>query len=183
MKGKPKQEFEIKTPKLFGEKAVGKTFAEKSKNIIGRKFTVYAKDIWERSQKYYYKFDFKIEDLKDDKLVTSFKGHEISRAFISKSVRKFSTRIDLYIKGKTKSDFILVLKPLIITTMNVKTSVSRNIRREVKRFLELYIRENTLDKIVQDIISDNLQRDLKKSLNAIYPISTVEIRKSEVKLK
>lgn len=181
MKGKSKQEFEIRTPELFGEKTIGKTFADKSKKLVGRKFTVYAKDIWERSQKYYYKFDFKVEGLEDNNLVTSFKGHDISRAFISKFVRKFSTRIDLYVKGKTKDNFTLVLKPLIITTMNVKTSVAENIRKEVRRFLELYIKENTLDRIVQDIISDDLQRDLKKSLNAIYPISTLEIRKSEVK--
>lgn len=181
MKGKTKQEFEIKTPELFGEKIVGKTFADKTKKIVGRKFTVYAKDIWERTQKYYYKFDFKIEDIKDNELVTSFKGHDISRAFISKSVRKFSTRIDLCVKSQTKDGFILALKPLVITTMNVKTGVSENIRKEIRRFLELYIKENTLDRIVKDIVSDDLQRDLKKSLNAIYPISTVEIRKSEVK--
>jgi len=181
MKGKSKQEIEIKTPKLFGEKIIGKTFADKPKKILGRRFSVYARDILERGQKYYYKFNFKVEHLEEDKVVASFKGHDISRAFISKSVRKFSTRIDLYVKGKTKDNFTVVLKPLIITTMNVKTSVAKNIRREVKRFLELYIRENILDRIVQDIISDDLQRDLKKSLNAIYPISILEIRKSEVK--
>ena len=183
MKGKPKQEFEIRLPKLFGKKIIGKTFADKPKKIGGRKFTVYAKDIWDKTQKYYYKFDFKVDGIKDKELITSFRGHQISRAFISKNVRKFSTRIDLYIREKTKDGIDLILKPLIITTMNVKTSIVKSIRKEAKKFLELYIRENTLNKIVQDIISDDLQRDLKKSLNAIYPISIVEIRKTEVRSK
>jgi small subunit ribosomal protein S3Ae len=183
MKRKLKNEFEIKLPKLFKEKIVGKTFADKDHKIIGRKFTVYAKDIWDKTQKYYYKFNFKIDKIGEKGITTSFIGHEVSRAFISKNVKKSSTRIDLYVKGKTKDGIIFVLKPIVITTMNVKTSIARSIRKEIRKFIELYIKENNLDKIIKEIISDDLQRDLKKSLNAIYPVSIVEIRKSEVKLK
>jgi small subunit ribosomal protein S3Ae len=181
MKGKPKKEFKIKLPKLFDEKIIGKTFADKPKKIIGRKLIIYAKDIWENTLKYYYKLCFRIDSIKENDAITSFVGHEVSRAFISKNVKKNSTRIDLYVKGNTKDNKVLVLKPIVITTRRVKTSVAKAIRNEMKKFLELYIKENSLDKIVKDIVSDDLQRDLRKTLNVIYPLSVVEIRKSELK--
>jgi len=181
MKAKTKKEFNIKLPKLFNEKFIGKTFADKPKKIIGRKLIVYARDIWENTLKYYYKLCFRIDSVEDDIASTIFVGHEISKAFISKNVKKNSTRIDLYVKGKTKDNKILVLKPIVITTKRVKTSVASAIRREMNKFLELYIKENSLDKIVKDIMSDDLQKDLRKTLNTIYPLSVVEIRKSELK--
>ncbi|HIE41418.1 MAG TPA: hypothetical protein EYP80_02015 [Candidatus Aenigmarchaeota archaeon] len=179
--GKLKKEFEIKLPRLFDEKIIGKTFVDKPKKIIGRKLIIYARDIWENTQKYYYKFAFKINEVKENEALVEFVGHEIARAFISKNVKRHSTRIGLYIKGNTRDGIMLVLKPIVITTKKVKTSIARSIRNEMKKFLELYISENNIDKIIRDIISDDLQRYLKKSLNIIYSISIVEIRKSEVK--
>jgi len=182
MKGKTKKEFDIVLPKLFGEKTIAKTIADKPSKVVGRNLSVYAREIDEKSRKYYYKFNFKIVKVEDNKALTSFIGHEVSRSFISENVKKFSTRIDGYVKKKTKDDIELCLKVFIVTAKNVKTSIARNIRKKAKNFLELYISGNEFDKIINRILIDELQRDLKKILNTIYPISVVEIRKSEVKL-
>ena len=181
MAAKPKKEFNIKLPKLFDEKIIGKTLADHQRKIIGRKFTIYAKDIWENTPKYYYKLSFRIDSVENSNAIASFIGHEISRAFISKNVKKNSTRIDSYIKGITKDNATIVLKPIVITAKRVKTSVASAIRKEMNKFLELYIKENSVDKIIKDIVSDDLQKDLRKTLNVIYPLSVVEIRKSELK--
>lgn len=181
MKAKSKKEYQITLPKLFGEKVIGITKADKPDKIIGRKFSIYLRDIDEKAQKYYYKFEFKVSKVGGDKALTSFVGHEVSRSFISKSVKKFSTRINGYIKEKTKDGKILILKPLIVTAKNVQTSVAKSIRKKIENFLELYISGNDFEDIINKMLSDELQRDSKKVLNTIYPISVVEIRKSEIK--
>ena len=75
----------------------------------------------------------------------------------------------------------MILKPLVVTAKNVKTSVAKNIRKKIENFLELYICGNDFEQIMNKILDDELQRDSKKILNTIYPISVVEIRKSEIK--
>jgi small subunit ribosomal protein S3Ae len=183
MKGKTKKEYQIISPKLFGKKLIGKTKADKPDKIIGRKFSIYLRDIDRKAQKYYYKFDFKISKVEGDKALTSLVGHEVSRSFVSRSIKKFSTKIDGYIKEKTKDGRELILKPLVITAKNVQTSVAKSIRKKIENFLELYISGNDFEKIMNSILNDELQRDSKKILNTIYPISVVEIRKSEIKIK
>jgi len=181
MKGKIKKEYEIILPKIFGEKVIGKTMADKPDKVIGRKFSVYFRDIDKKTQKYYYKFYFKINKVENDRALTTIAGHEVSRSFISKNVKKFSTRIDGYIKEETKDGKKLILKPIVVTAKNVQTSIAKNIRKKMKNFLELFISGNNFEQIINKILSDELQRDAKKILNTIYPISVVEIRKSEVK--
>ncbi len=181
MKAKTKKEYQIKLPTIFGEKIIGKTKGDKPEKIIGRKFSVYLRDIDEKAQKYYYKFDFKISKIEEDKALTSIGGHEISRSFISKGVKKFSTRIDGYVKEKTKDGRELILKPFVVTAKNIQPSVAKRLRKKMEKFLELYISGNNFEDIMNKILNDELQRDSKKILNIIYPISIVEIRKTEVK--
>lgn len=181
MKGKTKKEFQIVLPKIFKEKAVGITKADKPEKITGRKFSLYLRDIDEKAQKYYYKFYFKITKVEGNEALTSIVGAEVSRSFVSKSIKRFSTRINGYVKEKTKDGKELILKPLVVTAKNVQTSVARNIRKKMENFLELFISGNEFEKIMEKILNDELQRDSKKILSTIYPVSVIEIRKIELK--
>ena len=182
MKGKVKKEFNILLPKLFGEKTISKTMADKPEKIMGRKFSVYARDASPETQKYYYKFSFKVTNIEGDNAITSFVGHEVSRSFVSRCVKSDSTRIDGYVVGKTKDDVELILKPFIVTPRKVKSSVATSIRIKLEDYLKTYVSKNNLDVIVKQILSDDLQRKLKKTISIVYPINLIEIRKTEIKL-
>ncbi|MCK4429151.1 MAG: hypothetical protein KAU95_02155 [Candidatus Aenigmarchaeota archaeon] len=183
MKGKVKKEFNILLPKLFGERVVSKTMADKPDKIMGRKFSVYARDVSPETQKYYYKFSFKVTKIEDDKAMCSFVGHEVSRSFISRCVKTDSTRIDGYVICKTKDDVELILKPFIVTPRKVKSSVATDIRIKLEDSLKTHVSKNNLDAIVKGILSDDLQRKLKKTISLVYPINLIEIRKTEIKIK
>ncbi len=182
MKGKVKKEYQILLPKLFGEKIIGRTISDKPDKITGRKFSVYARNIDPNIRKYYYKFNFKIIKIEENKAITSLAGYEVSRSFISKSVKEFSTRIDGYVIGKTKDDIEVILKPFVVTAKNVKSSIASNIRKKIEEYLKSYISDNNLETIIKRILNDDLQRDVKKILNIIYPISVIEIRKIQIKI-
>ncbi|MCK4730035.1 MAG: hypothetical protein KAT28_01830 [Candidatus Aenigmarchaeota archaeon] len=182
MKGKIKKEFQIIAPKFFGGAAIGITRADKPDKIIGRKLSIYAGDLNKNMKKYYYKFHFKITDIEEDKANCAFVGYEVSKSYLSKNIRKFSTRIDGRIKGKTKDDKEIVLKVFVTTVKNVQTSVAKVIRQKIENFIDLSLLGNELDALMTKILNDELQRDLKKVLNIIYPISTVEIMKAEINI-
>lgn len=178
---KTKTDYPILCPKFFGEKVIGSTPADKPNKLIGRNLTVYGRQIDKRFPKHYYKFTFKINELDGENLKTAFVGHEVSRAYMSRNVRLFSTRIDSYIRGVSEDGYLVTLKPILITSTNVCSSIAVKLRKELSKFLRLYIQKNDMETITKEIMSDELQGYLKKSLNAIYPINTLEIRKSEVK--
>jgi ribosomal protein S3AE len=178
---KSKLEYPIVSPKIFGEKPIGSTAADKPAKFIGRNVTIYGKAIEKNFPKQYYKFTFKIEKLEDNVLKTGFVGHEVSRAYMSKNVRVGSTRIDSVVKEISEDGYAVTLKPIVITSKNICSSIAAKLRKELSKFLKLYIQKNTLEAITKEIMSDELQGYLKKSLNAIYPINILEIRKSEVR--
>jgi len=178
---KSKLEYPILSPKTFGEKPIGSTAADKPAKFIGRNVTVYGRAIERNFPKQYYKFTFKIEKLEDNMLKTGFVGHEVSRAYMSKNVRVGSTRIDSVIKEISEDGYEIKLKPIVITSKNICSSIAAKLRKELSKFLKLYIQKNNLETITNEIMSDELQGYLKKSLNAIYPINILEIRKSEVR--
>ncbi len=182
MKGKMKKEFRIISPKFFGRTVIGVTRADKPDKIIGRKLSLYARDINKNMKKYYYKFHFKITDVEEDKANCSLAGYEVSKSYLSKNIRKFSTRIDGRIAGKTKDGKEIVLKVFVITTRNVQTSVSKVIRQRIENFINLSLSGTEFDALMNKILNDELQRDLKRVLNIIYPISTVEIMKAEINI-
>jgi len=178
---KAKLEYPIVSPKFFGEKIIGSTSSDKTHKMMGRNVTVYGKSIEKGFPKQYYKFTFKVDRLEDGVLKTDFIGHEVSRAYMSKNVRVLSTRVDSYIKEISEDGYEITLKPIIITSKNICSTVAAKLRKELSKFLRLYIQKNNLETITKEIMSDELQGYLKKSLNAIYPINLLEIRKSEVR--
>ncbi|MGC9310611.1 MAG: hypothetical protein ACP5E4_02700 [Candidatus Aenigmatarchaeota archaeon] len=178
---KAKTEYPIVSPKFLGEVSLGMTSADKPHKVIGRNLTVYGRQLERNFPKHYYKFRFKIAALDGDTLRTDFIGHEVSRTYMSRNVRLLSTRIDTNIKEISEDGYEIVLKPIVITSKNICSSVAAKLRKELSKFLRLYIQRNDMETITKEIMSDELQSYLKKSLNAIYPINILEIRKSEIR--
>jgi ribosomal protein S3AE len=178
---KNKLEYPIISPKFLGERNIGFTLADKPHKMVGRNLTVYGRQVDKNLPKHYFKFTFKISGIDGETLKADFIGHEVSRAYISRHVHTGSTRIDSFVKGVSEDGQVVILKPIIVTPTNICTSIVSKLRKELSKFLRLYIQNNDVETITKEIMSDELQGYLKKSLNAIYPINILEIRKSEVK--
>jgi ribosomal protein S3AE len=82
---KSKVEYPIVSPKIFGEKPIGSTAADKPAKFIGRNVTIYGRAIDRSFPKQYYKFTFKVEKLENNILKTVFVGHEVSRPICPKT--------------------------------------------------------------------------------------------------
>lgn len=175
-----KKWFRLKAPDMFDGKDLGEGAAQTEEDMIGRTVEVGATDLVKSSRKYYFKVKFKVDKVSGDKARCRFIGHECSRDFITRMIRKRSKRIDDRTKVKTKDDVKVIVKTVCATIKSVGASTQTAIRKDISKNLKETASDTTLDKFIKSIFSGKIQKQLKESGDKIYPLRGIEIRKTEV---
>jgi ribosomal protein S3AE len=175
-----KEWYVMVAPKLFKEKEIGETPVGDAKSLIGRKVDVYLINLIDDLSKYYIKFYFKVNEIKENKAYTEFAGFECLKDYISRMIRYGITRIDI-VQDLTTSDKVkLRVKTIIITSKKMK----RNVEIELKKFIEEKMKKNvetnTLNEFIEKSVSDNIKNSVIDEGSKIYPIRFFEIRKVEI---
>lgn len=176
---KGKEWYQIAVPKFFGDFIIGETMAMDPNQIKGRVIETSLTDITGDPNKYYLKFFFRVDDIKDNKAITKFIGHDCTRDYLSRIVRSRTTRID------TNDIIDLVDNKIRVKTVAISNrSVSNNVASEIRRNIrEIVINELTklkTEEFIRGLIDGNLQSKIRKSLSKVYPLRHFEFRKTEV---
>lgn len=176
---KGKEWYVLLAPKIFKEKEIGETPVGDAKALIGRKVDVYLINLIDDLSKYYIKFYFKVNEIKENRAYTEFAGFECLKDYISRMIRYGIKRIDIVQDLTTSDKTKLRVKTIIITRKKMK----RNVELELKKFIEEKIKKNieanTLDNFIEKSMSDVLKNSIINEGSKIYPIRTFEIRKVE----
>lgn len=180
MAKKAKVSIEIFAPKIFGERFLGITFADKEEKAKGRVLQKYGLEILENPEKYYYIFHFRIKEVRDGKAYTELKEIECSRDFLNRNVRKGTSKIETRIVAKTKEGMKIIYKPFVIVPGRCDSRIGTEIRKRLEELLEDYSSKSTLGKIVEDVVSDSIQKKMVKEIKKIYPIGVFEFRRIEL---
>jgi len=176
---KGKEWYQIVAPSFFGDFVIGETMAIASNQLIGRKVETSLTDITGDTNKYYLKFFFKIEDVKEGKAVTKFVGHDCTRDFLSRIVRTRSTRIDT-------NDIINLLdnkirvKTIAVSNRRVSKSVDSEIRKNISKAVIEELSKLKTEEFIRELIAGNLQNKIRKIISKVYPLRWFEFRKTEV---
>ena len=179
-KKKQKTWYSILSPKEFGEKEIATTLALDSKNIIGRKVTLPLSDITGDFKHFHTMITLKINDIKDLKAYTEYNGQNLISDKIARMVNRWKSRIDAVSDIETKDDHKLRIKTIIITRRRINTSIKSEIRKAILSETGKYCEGHDMGTIVSDIFSNKLQKALFHGAKNIYPLQSVEIRKTEV---
>ncbi|NOQ55598.1 MAG: 30S ribosomal protein S3ae [Nanohaloarchaea archaeon] len=179
-KKKQKTWYSIVSPKQFGEKEIAKTLALDSKNIIGRKVSLPLSDITGDFKHFHTMITLKINEVKDLKAYTEYNGQNLISDKIARMVNRWKSRIDAVSDISTKDDHKLRIKVIVITRRRVNTTIKSEIRKAVFAETEKYCKGHDMETIVSDIFSNKLQKALFHGAKNIYPLQSVEIRKTEV---
>jgi ribosomal protein S3AE len=176
---KGKEWYVLLAPKLFKEKEIGETPVGDAKSLMGRKVDVYLINLIDDLSKYYIKFYFKVNEIKENKAYTEFAGFECLKDYISRMIRYGIKRIDM-VQDLTTSDKVkLRVKTITITSKKMK----RNVEIELKKFVEektkKLIETNTLNEFIEKAINDTLKNSVLNEGSKIYPVRVFEIRKVE----
>ncbi|MBI5061436.1 MAG: 30S ribosomal protein S3ae [Candidatus Aenigmarchaeota archaeon] len=172
--------YEIVAPEMFGSKVVGETLAVDAKQIVGRKISISLLEFGRDFQKFYIKLNLKIQKVEGGKAYAEFVGHEVIAERLYRMVQRRTRRVDCIQETTTKDGKKLRVKTIMILSRRVGTSIKHKARAKLKETVEAIVKEKSLEELIKMIIDDELQRQIWSECKKIYPVSAVEIRKTEV---
>ena len=175
-----KQWYEIMSPKLFGEKVVGETLAVDPKNLIGRKVAVSLMEVSRNYSKFYIKLDLQIDRVEGGKAFTKFVGHDIMRERVYRMVQRHGRRVDVVQDVTTKDGKKVRIKTVFMLIKRVGKSTKDAARKMAKDMVDDMAKEMTFEEMINSIIAGDIQHDIRKECTKIYPIGSIEIRKTEL---
>jgi small subunit ribosomal protein S3Ae len=176
---KGKEWHQIVAPKIFGDFSLGETLSIAPEQIKGRVVETSLTDITGDPNRYYFKFYFKVEEIKDGKAFTTFIGHDCTRDYISRIVRPRTSRIDT-------SDEIALLdnkmrvKTIAISNRAGSRSVESAIRKNVRDIVISEVSKLNTEDFIKQMIDGSLQSKIRKVLSKVYPLRFFEFRKTVV---
>lgn len=176
---KGKEWYQIVAPSFFGDFVIGETMAIEANQLKGRTIETSLTDITGDPNKYYLKFFFKIEDVKENKAITKFIGHDCTRDFLARIVRSRTTRIDTNDVIKLLDNNIRV-KTIAISNRRVSKNVELKIRKNIREIIIGELSKLKTEEFIKELIDGSLQARVRKSISKIYPLRQFEFRKTEV---
>lgn len=174
-----KEWYEIVAPSFFGDFVIGETLAMDPNQLKGRVIETSLTDITGDPNKYYLKFYFKIEDVKNKKAITKFYGHNCTRDFLARIVRKRTTRIDTNDIVELKDNKIRI-KSIAISNRLVSKNIETQIRENIRELIRENVSKLKTEEFIREIIDNKLQMKIRKSISKIYPLRHFEFRKTEI---
>ncbi len=179
-KWKLKRWFTVLAPAMFGSVPIGTTPADKEWKLLGRVFEVTLFDLTGDFSQHHIHLYFQVYDVKEDKALTRFKGHELARDYIKSIIRRKSSKIQAIVDVTTKDGYGLRVTGIVLTTFRCKTSQKRAIGKIMMRILTESASQMTLEEYVKAMIFGKLALQIMEQAKKIYPIRKVEIYKSKL---
>lgn len=173
---KKKRWFTINSPKLMGEKPIGESYLSDINAAVGRNVTVNLMQLTGDMKSQSSSVKFQITGIQDNKLITKICGYNFSPSTIKRFVRRHMTRVDLSLMENTKDNVAIRIKPFLLTREKVSRSVEHALRAKLKEELIDFVKQTPYEELFNMIIKHRLQKELKTTLNKIYPIKNIQIR-------
>ncbi|MCD6487990.1 MAG: 30S ribosomal protein S3ae [Desulfurococcales archaeon] len=179
-KWKLKQWYQVVAPPVFGGIVLGTTPADDPLKLIGRVMEVTLYDITGDLTQVHIHLFFQIIDVKDNRAITRFKGHELSRDYMKSLIRRKSSKITSIFDVTTKDGYGLRITAVVLTSYRCKTSQKKAIRKIMKDIITKAAPQMTLDEMIRAMIFGKFSQEIAEAARKIYPIRKVEIYKSKL---
>ncbi len=177
---KEKSWYTIKTPIAFGDKEIGDTPSREPDFLIGRGVEVTMRELTGDFSKQYIKLKFEVDGVAGDIANTKFTGHKVTTDYVRSMIRRGTSRIDTYVKIKTKDDYKMKLHVLAITTRRSKSSQQKFMRETIMDLVEKVSSEKSFEDVIETSVNGRLASEIYHRAKKIYPLKRVEIIKSTV---
>jgi small subunit ribosomal protein S3Ae len=180
IKGKKKRWFQIIAPKLFRQQVLGELTLYEPHTAMGRCISANLMSLTGDMKRQNVNIKFIINNIGEGKLYTDIAGYEVTPTSIKRMVRRRSSKISLSFLIETGDGKKARIKPILLTRGDVKQSVLTKLRKETEEAIKSEAKKAKLSILIEDLVNHRLQVGLKKHLNKLHPIRTVEIK--ELKL-
>lgn len=175
-----KEWYPILAPNMFRNVLLGETFVYGPEQVMGKSLSQNLMALTNDVKKQGINVSFEVVSVEKNTAYTDITGYKMVTSSIRRLVRRNIGKIDMSFACTTSDGKNLRLKPLIITRMDVVSSIATKIRKNAQDYLVKHVSNSTYENFANDLVSHKLQEDLKKVLSKIYPLRICEIRSMEV---
>lgn len=176
---KKKKWFAINSPKLFGEKQIEETVAEKPELLVNRIVSPTVREIGGNPKKSFYNLDFKIFEVQGLKANTKLAGHQLKGSYLKRFIRRRASKIELT-QFVTAKDNIKVKVKTIVLTERKATGIQRTaIRKAVIDIVEKDARKIDSEKFIFDLVFGDIEHRINKAIKNIILIKKIEVVQSK----
>lgn len=175
-----KQWYEILAPPMFGEKVVGETLAVEPRHLIGRTLQVSLIELIRDYSKFYMKLNLQIERVEGQKAYTKLLGHDVMRERVYRLVQHYGRRVDVIQDMTTKDGVKVRVKTVFVLLKRVGSSMKDATRKAAKAKIDELVPKLTFEELINSVLKGEMQAEVRKTASKVYPIASLEIRKTEV---
>ena len=179
---KKKRWYELVAPEIYSEKIIGEAFVEAPEDLVGKVVQVNMMNLLGSPRKQSFSAKLRVEQVQGNKGLTKPIKLAMLPASVKRLIRSGKNRVDLSFKVESKDGIVLRVKPLIITKTRASKSTLTDIRAKATELLETYAKEHTFEEMFDAASRSLIQKELKLTLEKIFPLRLVEIRVLEIEL-
>ena len=172
--------YEIIAPDVFDKAKISETPSDREEKVLNRTVKVGLKELVPTSNKYYMDVFLQIYNIEGNKAHTKLKGHKTSKEYVSKMVRRRSDRIDKVMDVKTKDNKKVRVKIIAATINNTTSITKKSIRKKIEEIVREEASKNRFVDFMNSIFQNEIQQRLEENCKKIYPLKTIEFRKTEL---
>ena len=164
---------------IFNENKIGETpvYKDNVENVIGRTVDLNLAFVLNNFKYQNYKVIFQINKISGLKAYTEVKEIMLYSSYIRRITRKGTSKIEDSFIAKTSDRYEVRIKPLVITRFKAHRSQKTEIRKTYRKYLEEKASSLKYYELIEKVINYDLQNEIKPTLNKIFPVSNVEIRR------
>jgi len=164
---------------IFNENKIGETpvYKDNVENVIGRSIDLNLAFVLNNFKYQNYKVIFQINKISGLKAYTEVKEIMLYSSYIRRITRKGTSKIEDSFIAKTSDGYEVRIKPLVITRFKAHRSQKTEIRKTYRKYLEEKASSLKYYELIEKVINYDLQNEIRPTLNKIFPVSNVEIRR------
>ena len=164
---------------IFNENKIGETPVNKDnvENVFGRSMDLNLAFVLNNFKYQNYKVIFQINKISGLKAYTEVKKVMLYPSYIRRITRKGTSKIEDSFILKTNDGYDVRIKLLVITRFKAHRSQRTEIRKVYRKYLEEKVSSLKYYELIEKVINYDLQNEIKPTLNKIFPVSNVEIRR------
>ena len=179
-KWKAKQWYKILAPDYFNNAVIAETPADEPEKMNGRIAEATLQDLTGDFSKMHVKLWFKVTEVNGSDAKSKFIGHDLTSDYIRRQTRRRKSKVDGVFDVTTKEGYLVRVKPMGIAERRIKTSQERILRNLMSTTIEETAKTMMFPDFIKVLVNGQLGNEIQTKCKSIYPLKTVEIRRSEI---
>ncbi|MDE1861134.1 MAG: hypothetical protein KGH72_05475 [Candidatus Micrarchaeota archaeon] len=179
-KWKSKRWFNVYTPKLFGDTAIGEIPADDEKKLVGRVIKVNMSWITHKAEHSFMVVGLRVSNVNGDAAHTETNYIEQTYSYIHSLVKRHTSVIYTVDSVADKAGKPFVLKLVIITDGKIATPKKGSIRKSITNFAKAYAASHTIEEFMNEVLGNTFQAEAMREIGNIARVNRLEVKKIEL---